>query len=161
MGGQLTEKQNVEWKAVWKDEYLAWICGFANAQGGRLYIGIDDRGNVVGVSNAHKLLENLPNKIRDALGIIVNINLLQKDGKDYIEIEVDPYPISISCKGIYYFRSGSANQKLTGPELENFILRRHGVSWDHMPLPTFTMDDVDKGTVERFKQLAAKKGRDH
>lgn len=29
----MPEKQNVEWKAIWKDEYLQWICGFANAQG--------------------------------------------------------------------------------------------------------------------------------
>lgn len=159
MGAQLVEKQNIEWKAVWKDEYLAWLCGFANSQGGRLYIGIDDAGNVSGLQNAHKLFEDLPNKIRDAMGIIVNVNLLQKDSKDYIEIEVPPYPIAISCKGAYYFRSGSTNQKLTGPELESFILRRHGVSWDHMSFPTFTMESIDMETVERFKQLAAKKGR--
>ena len=30
------ETQNVEWKRSWRDEYLAWICGFANAQGGVL-----------------------------------------------------------------------------------------------------------------------------
>ena len=34
----MREKQNVEWKEVWKDDYLAQICGFANAQGGKLYI---------------------------------------------------------------------------------------------------------------------------
>ena len=28
------EAQNIEWKSSWRDEYLAWICGFANAQGG-------------------------------------------------------------------------------------------------------------------------------
>ena len=38
----MAEKHNVEWKEVWKDEYLNWICGFANAQGGTIYIGIDD-----------------------------------------------------------------------------------------------------------------------
>jgi ATP-dependent DNA helicase RecG len=27
------ETQNIEWKAVWKDEFLAWIAGFANANG--------------------------------------------------------------------------------------------------------------------------------
>jgi ATP-dependent DNA helicase RecG len=27
------ECQNVEYKRSWKDEYLKWICGFANAQG--------------------------------------------------------------------------------------------------------------------------------
>lgn len=38
----MAEKHNVEWKEVWKDKYLNWICGFANAQGGTIYIGIDD-----------------------------------------------------------------------------------------------------------------------
>jgi hypothetical protein len=38
----MVENQTTEWKAKWDDEYLAWICGFANAQGGKLYIGIDD-----------------------------------------------------------------------------------------------------------------------
>jgi len=156
---QMAEKQNIEWKAIWKDDYLAWICGFANAQGGKLYIGMDDDGNVIGLQNTHKLLEDLPNKIRDAMGIIVNINLKQENNNDYIEIEVPTYPIAISCKGIYYYRSGSTNQKLNGPELETFILRRHGVSWDNMPLPTFTMDDIDDGVVKRFKKWAAKKGR--
>lgn len=155
----MAEKQNIEWKEKWKDEYLAWLCGFANAQGGTLYIGVDDAGNAVGLQNPHKLLEDLPNKIRDAMGIITDINLLEKGGKEYIEIKVPPYPIAISCKGVYYYRSGSTNQTLSGPELESFILRRRGVTWDNTPLPTFKAEDIDDDVVKRFKQLAAKKGR--
>lgn len=30
----MPEQHNIEWKSTWKDEYLKWICGFANAQGG-------------------------------------------------------------------------------------------------------------------------------
>lgn len=71
----MTETQNVEWKRMWKDEYLAWICGFANAQGGKLDLGKNDNGQIVGLKNSKKLLEDIPNKIRDAMGIIVNINL--------------------------------------------------------------------------------------
>lgn len=26
------EKQNIEWKENWKEEYLKWICGFANVR---------------------------------------------------------------------------------------------------------------------------------
>jgi hypothetical protein len=33
----MPDTQNIEYKSVWKDEYLKWICGFANAQGGTLY----------------------------------------------------------------------------------------------------------------------------
>jgi len=28
----MPEQQNIEWKTSWRDEYLKWICGFANAQ---------------------------------------------------------------------------------------------------------------------------------
>ena len=34
------ESQNIEFKESWHDEYQKWICGFANAQGGTLYIGL-------------------------------------------------------------------------------------------------------------------------
>ena len=34
----MAESQNIEWKESWRDEYLKWICGFANAQGGKIYI---------------------------------------------------------------------------------------------------------------------------
>ena len=73
----MTENQITEWKETWNDDYLAWICGFANAQGGKICIGIDDKGHVNGLKNARRLTEDLPNKIRDTLGIIADINLWQ------------------------------------------------------------------------------------
>ena len=155
----MPENQNTEWKSKWKDEYLEWICGYANAQGGKIYIGCDDEGNVIGLQNARKLLEDVPNKIRDAMGIIVAVNLFEKDGKEYLEIDVPAYPIGISCKGVYYYRSGSTRQILTGPALEAFLLRKRGVTWDNLPMPAFSLQDIDDNAVERFKQLAAKKGR--
>ena len=155
----MPESQNIEWKSKWKDEYLEWICGYANAQGGKIYIGCDDEGNVIGLSNARKLLEDIPNKVRDAMGIIVVVNLLTESGKDYIEIDVPTYPIGISCKGAYYYRSGSTKQVLTGPALEAFLMRKRGATWDNLPLPAFSLDDVDDNIVGHFKQWASKKGR--
>jgi predicted HTH transcriptional regulator len=37
----MSENQTIEYKSVCKDEYLRWICGFANVQGGTLVIGKD------------------------------------------------------------------------------------------------------------------------
>ena len=78
----MAECQTIEWKTKWKDEYLEWVCGYANAQGGKLYIGCNDEGEAIGLSNAKKLLEDIPNKVRDAMGIIVGVNLLEQNGKD-------------------------------------------------------------------------------
>ena len=49
---------------------MKWLCGFANAQGGTIYIGIDDAGNVVGVKDAKELMEDIPNKIQSGLIVI-------------------------------------------------------------------------------------------
>ena len=59
----MSENQNVEWKESWRDEYLKWVCGFANAQGGVLEIGRNDRGEAVGVKDVLRLLDEIPNKI--------------------------------------------------------------------------------------------------
>ena len=45
----LSESQNIEYKESWRDEYLKWICGFANAHGGRIYIGVNDNKEVIGL----------------------------------------------------------------------------------------------------------------
>ena len=63
----MNESQTIERKKTWRDEYIKWICGFANANGGRLEIGKDDQGQVAGITNAQKLLEGLPNKVRDLI----------------------------------------------------------------------------------------------
>ncbi|MFO7970538.1 MAG: ATP-binding protein [Desulfobacterales bacterium] len=87
-----SENQHIEWKTSWRDEYIKWICGFANAQGGTLVIGKDDKGKITGIIDAKKLLEEIPNKVRDLLGIIVDVNLRVSRKKEYIEIVVEPYP---------------------------------------------------------------------
>ena len=79
----MSETQNVEYKESWRDEYLKWICGFANAQGGTMYIGLNDSGNIVGVKNIKKLMEDIPNKIQSGLGIVADVNKHTKDGMDY------------------------------------------------------------------------------
>ena len=93
------ESQNLEWKSSWRDEHLKWICGFANAQGGRLVIGKNDRGEVLGVKNPLRLMEEIPNKAQSLLGVVVDVNLKSEAGGEYLEIRVDPYPNPISYKG--------------------------------------------------------------
>ena len=51
------ESQTVEFKQVWKDEYLKTICAFANSDGGSFYIGVEDDGSIVGIKSVKSLLE--------------------------------------------------------------------------------------------------------
>ncbi len=155
----MTENQNTEWKEVWRDEYLKWICGFANATGGVLAIGKNDQGDVVGVSNAQKLLEDIPNKVRDVLGIVVDVNLHSENNLSILEIRVDAHPYPVSYKGEYHYRSGSTRQQLKGTALDAFLLRKHGLRWDAVPVPNISLSDCSHSAFQMFREKAARGGR--
>lgn len=155
----MPESQKIEWKESWRDEYLKWICGFANAQGGTLYIGKDDKGEVVGVADWKKLLEDIPNKVRDILGIVVEVNRHEKKGKTFLEIIVEAYTYPISYKGQYHIRSGSTKQELKGAALDRFLLQKQGKKWDGVPVPKVSVSDLKPQAIDLFKSKALKSGR--
>jgi len=155
----MAESQNIEWKKSWRDEYLKWICGFANAKGGKIYLGKDDKGKVVGVENYKRLMDDIPNKITSGLGLVCDVNLHQEADKYYIEIEVQPHDVPISFHGKYHFRSGSTKQELQGTALNEFLLRKTGKTWDDVIEPSASFDDIDERAIEAFKRGAVKSGR--
>ena len=157
----MDESQNIEYKKIWKDEYLKWICGFANANGGRILLGLEDDPphDVVGLDDADKLMEDLPNKVRDVLGIMVDVNLHREGDKKYLELVVEPYPYPVNYKGQYHYRSDSTKQELKGAALSKFLLDKVGVRWCNVPVPDVTPEDLDARSIQDFKQSGIKKKR--
>ncbi len=155
----MAENQNTEYKESWRDEYLKWVCGFANAQGGTIYIGVSNDGKVIGLADGKRLLEDIPNKIQDTMGIIADVNLLEKDGLEYIEIKVNPSSYPVSYKGEYHYRSGSTKQQLRGAALTEFLVSKTGYRWDAVPVDNIGVDDLDKDSIEIFRREAVKNGR--
>ena len=155
----MAESQNIEYKESWRDDYLKWLCGFANAQGGTIYIGIDDAGKVVGVKDIKKLMEDIPNKIQSGLGIVADVNKHTKDGEDYLEIKVDPSLYPISYHGEFHYRSGATKQQLTGIALTEFITKKTGVRWEDVTVDGITVDDLDAESFKIFRREALRSKR--
>lgn len=155
----MAESQNIEWKESWHDEYLKWICGFANAQGGKIYIGMNDDGEVVGISDSKKLMEDIPNKIQNTMGIIADVNLLTENDKEYIEIVISPSSYPVSYKGEYHYRTGSTKQQLRGAALTEFLVSKTGFKWDAVIVNDVKVDDLDKESFDIFRREALRSGR--
>lgn len=155
----MSESQNIEWKQSWHDDYLKWICGFANAIGGVIYIGKNDSGGVVHLENYQRLLEDIPNKIRNAMGIICDVQLLEEVGNKYIQIKVNPYTVPVSLSGRYYYRTGSVKIELTGVELNEFLLKKAGKTWDDVVEESAVFTDIDPKSIAFFKKEAFNSGR--
>ena len=150
----MKENQHTEFKESWHDEYTRYISAFCNTEGGVLYIGIDDKGEVVGIEQPKKLIEKLPNFIAQKTGIMPLIHLREKAGKEYLEIEVQPSAMPISVHGRYYTRSGSVTSELQGNQLNMFLAAKMGLTWESVIEEDFSLEDIDADTVERFKLLA-------
>lgn len=155
----MSEQQNIEYKQSWRDEYIKTIVAFANSQGGTIYIGKNDTGEVVGVEDHIWLLENLPNKIRDLIGILPQVNRYEQLGLYYIEISTSTHSVPISLKGIYYIRIGSTTQELKGNALTEFLLRKSGKTWDDIIEPTAKIEDIDAKSFDYFLKVAKETGR--
>ncbi len=155
----ISESQNTEFKSSWRDEYLKWVCGFANANGGTIYIGKDDQGKIVDLQDAKKLMEEIPNKVRDTLGILVDVNLHQHQHGNFLEIIIEQYPYPVNFKGQYFYRSGSTKQELKGAALNKFLLQKKGKRWDGVPIPDITTKDLKQETFEFFRKRAFRSQR--
>ena len=148
------ESQTVEYKQIWKDEYLKTICAFANSDGGILYIGITDNYEVIGIEKVKQLLDVLPNKINNKLGIICKVKIQSINNKDIIKIIVNKIYAPISYNGKFYQRSGSNTIELSGSNLANFLLKKYDKTWDAIPVEECSISDIDLSTIEKFKKLA-------
>lgn len=155
----MTESHNIEYKESWRDEYLRQVCGLANAQGGSLFIGIDDKGEVIGVNNAKKLQEDIPNKINDTLSILPDVYLHKIANKEYLEIVIPANATPVSYRNKFYYRSGTVTIELTGSSLHTFLLDKLGGKWDSMPVNNVVIDDLDKESFDIFKRESLRSGR--
>lgn len=149
----MREEQDIEFKKEWRNEHLKTIAGFANTEGGVMCIGIDDNGRTVALSNIKKLLEDIPNTIRNKLQITPSVKIEEKDDREVIKITVNSSDFPVFLDGKINIRSGSTTQELKGSELTNFLLEKTGKTWDSLTVDA-TFDDLDLETFEYFKRLA-------
>jgi len=113
----------------------------------------------VGVAEAGRLLEEIPGKIRQQLGLVCNVNLRHEYGLPLIEIYTPPYSVPVSLRGHYFYRSGSIKTELTGVALNEFLLKKTGKTWDDVAEPNATLTDVDESALQHFLRDASRAGR--
>jgi ATP-dependent DNA helicase RecG len=148
------ESQTVEYKQNWRDDCVKAVSAFANSEGGVLIIGLDDQGKPSGLKNVKRLLENIPNTIRNKLGIIPSVELNKKNKKDIIKITITQCSVPISYNGKYYFRSGSTVQELRGKDLADFLVKKSGSTWDDVVEKRADFEEIDNDSIEKFKKHA-------
>ncbi len=153
------EDHNTEWTESWSDDCLGTICAFANTDGGKMIIGVDDNGRTVGIDEPEALLKRLPGKIRNKLGIVPFVRLDATEPLYTISIYVERSPVAVTLDGKCYVRSGNTTQIISGREMELRIMEDAGDSWTDTPMPGVKVSDLSPEAIMDFKMRGVRTGR--
>ncbi|MDR0812843.1 MAG: ATP-binding protein, partial [Oscillospiraceae bacterium] len=86
------ESETVELKQQLTDDIKLEVMAFANSDGGTVYVGVQDNGEVLGLENAQADLLSVNNSLRDSIKpditLFAHTHIETVDGKDVIVIDV-------------------------------------------------------------------------
>jgi ATP-dependent DNA helicase RecG len=141
------ESYTVEFKESPDKELPTEVCAFANASGGKVYIGIHDKGYIVGTDTsnaARSRIQDTVNKIEPRLNVSIDVidNIVVLTVPEGTH---KPY----SCPTGFYLRSGPNSQKLDRDSIVEFFRSEGRVRYDEMVRDDLPID-------ERFDDTAYK-----
>nr|WP_305908268.1 ATP-binding protein [Methylomarinum sp. Ch1-1]MDP4521087.1 ATP-binding protein [Methylomarinum sp. Ch1-1] len=145
------EGQTSEFKMTFQKEVIETIVSFANAKGGRVYIGVNDRGDIIGVKLNKESLQNWVNQIKQATSpsVIPDVDTAIVEGKTIVVMEVKEYPIKpVSVKHRYLVRKANANHIMSMDEIANEYLKTKNSSWDYYSDSQHNFRDISLKKIE-------------
>ncbi len=123
--GQENESQEFKESLSQLDKGLKSLTAMLNRHGtGSVYFGVDDNGNVKGLTIGKKTLMDIRSRIRDIIEpqILVNIEELKdEDSHQYIKVSAKGTDTPYSCDGRYYVRNVSADESVTNDMLRKML----------------------------------------
>ncbi len=147
------ESQTVEFKTSFQKEVIESVVAFANAKGGKIFIGVSDTGNILGVTLSRETIQNYINIIKQNTqpSIIVDIEEITIEAKTLLMIEVKEYPLKpISYKNRYYKRMKNSNHIMSLDEIANEHLKTINSSWDYYVDDRHSFKDISMDNILKF-----------
>ena len=135
------------------DKGLKAVCAFLNHKGGKVYFGIDDHGEVIGLQVSDRSLRKVSQQIHFRIKPEIAPEVRQIES--VIEVKVKegnnkPYFLN----GIAYKRVGSENRIIPPDELKRMIIEQKKTKWDEEICEGACLDDIDNDKVKWFLSKA-------
>ncbi len=136
------ENEITEFKEIYTNDIKKEVVAFLNTNGGYIYIGIDDSGNIKGIDDVDDTILKLTNSLRDSIRpdamMFVQTEILNVEDKYIIKITISegtrkPYYLiekGIKSSGVYV-RQGSSKAQASEDSIKNMIKISDGDSFEN------------------------------
>ena len=147
------EGYTLEFKETLSKKFVIEIVAFANSMGGKVMIGVDDNGNIVGTDTSNKQRANIQNQINqieprinakiEVIDNVIVVNVPEGNDKPYY-----------SSDG-YYLRVGSMCQKMNRSEIREYLEESGKNQFDRMINKKANYhEDFDEEAYKKFLKLS-------
>lgn len=132
------ESERIEYKSQMIEDLYREVIAFANSDGGVIYIGIDNQGNLTGIDNVDETYTRITNGIRDAIApdVTMFVRYVLQDNK-VIQIEVGEgsyKPYYLKAKGMkptgVYVRQGASSVQASPDQIRKTIKESDGDNFE-------------------------------
>ena len=150
---EIGENQTIEFKASFQKEVISSVVAFANAKGGKVLIGISDKGEILGIEIKKETLKDWINQIKlnTQPTILVDIEEIEIDNKIVAIIDIKEYPMKpIAYKNRYYRRIKNSNHLMSLDEIANMHLQSINASWDYYIDERHSFSDISQENIDYF-----------
>lgn len=139
----LHESETVELKEIIVEDIKKEVIAFANCGGGKLYIGVANNGDVIGVNNPDEITQQISNMVRDSIKpdvtMFIHYETLEMEGKMVVMAEIQRgtnRPYYLARKGLrpegVYVRQGTSSVPATDTAIRQMIKETDGDSFEEM-----------------------------
>ncbi len=137
------ESETVELKSIYVEDIKKEIIAFANCAGGKLYVGINDNGEVVGVNNADDIIQRITNSVRTNIKpditMFIHYDTIVEEGKNVVVAEIQTgtnKPYYLAAKGLrpegVFVRQGTSSVPASDAMIRQMIKATDGDNYEDM-----------------------------
>jgi ATP-dependent DNA helicase RecG len=162
------ESETVEFKPTLsqKDKIMESVSAFSNTRGGKILIGVSDRGEVIGLDIGKRTLEDLAGYVKQNSDppVYPSIETVQFENKTLLSLTVKESPEKpVFFNDKAYKRVGRSNQRISSHEIRNMAKEeKKKMTWDEQICEGATLDDIDWDYLENefiplYERISKKK----
>jgi ATP-dependent DNA helicase RecG len=159
----LNENQHIEFKPGFNEDVIETLTAFANTQGGKVLVGVNDDGKPVkNFTIGRESIQNWINEIKTKTqpSIIPDAEIVAYKDSEIVEFAVQEFPVKpVACRGKYFKRVKNSNHQLSVSEISDIYLQSMQYSWDAYPAMNATVEDIDPDKVQKFIDKVNSAGR--
>ena len=141
------EGEHTEFKERYSSRVIESLVAFANTAGGRVLIGVDDRGRIVGLPDADKVVESVLSACREAVSppLLPLVEIVRHPEGVLVVARIEATGRMHAKSGAVLVRHGRQTRRASAEEIRTLTLRETPEAYEASPCPSAAWAGIATG----------------